>query len=434
MIKRLTYMIFSLPKVRFLFMCLMTLLLSGCESDGDDSLGEDGNYKASANCWQTKIISAVLSVIDELYKTSSEKVIDGGPALICVSFAIWMSFKILKTLPSFKEENLGEVWTEIGQKLFVCMFCAWIVYKVGNIDWSLQTFLFPVYNTISELGVSILAATAAHLPATSDMGEFGKVTFPNIDYGQCKVNINELNSLKESLSAPINCLACSVSNRLNTGIKIGTALISSGDLGAMLAGILVAILFTVTKYSFIFVLVDGLFRLNFAAFLLPVMIIGIPFNYTRKWSKHVFLMFLNSSGIMLFITLLICISIGALQYIMDTLGPQLDESVSNGGPMILAIILISVLLINVPDFGVALADKFIGGGGGIDFQKKVSKFVMRNVKKAGYQIMAAATNSATRKFTDTLEKYEVSREALDSARQIKKKIDSIAGRGKNDDD
>lgn len=431
MIQKLIYNILFSPRMRFLCMSMMMLFLGGCM---DDSVGEKENYQASANCWQTKIVNAVLSIIDELYKTSAEKVTNGGPALICVSFAIWMSFKILKTLPSFKEENLGEIWTEIGQKLFICMFCAWIVYQMGNIDWALQTFLFPVYNTISELGLNILAATSGTLSENNNLGEFGEVTYPKIDYGQCKINIDDTHSLKESLANPVNCLACSVSNRLNAGIKIGLSLIYLGDIGTIFAGILVLVLFTVTKFSFIFVLVDGLFRLNFAAFLMPVLIIGIPFNYTRKWSKHVFLMFLNSSGIMLFITLLICISIGALQYIMDSLGSQLDESVSNGGPMILAIILISVLFINIPDFGVSLADKFIGGGGGIEFQKKVSKFVIRNVKKAGYQVMAAATNSATRKFTDTLEKYEATREALDSARQIKKKIDSIAGKRGDDDD
>ncbi len=431
MIQKLIYKITSSHILRFMFMIALTFVLSGCEKDGDDSLGEDQNYAANANCWQVKIVNAVLSIIDTLYKTSATKVTNGGPALICISFAIWMAFKILKTLPSFKEENLGEVWTEIGQKLFVCIFCAWVVFKVGNINWSIQTFLIPIYNTISELGLQVLSSL--QLSNSTDLGDYGKVTYPKVDYNQCKVNIDIESSLKTALATPINCLACAVSDRLNSGIKIGVALISSLNLSAIFIGLIVVILFTVVKFSFIFVLVDSLFRLNFAAFLLPILIIAIPFNYTRKWSKHVFLMFLNSSGIMLFITLLIAISIGALQNIMDTLGPQLDEgNVEGGGPMLLAILLISVLLVNIPDFGVSLSDKFIGGGGGIEFQKKVSKFVIRNVKKAGYAVLSAVTQGASTKFTDTLEKYQATREAVDSARQIKKKIDSFSG--KNDDD
>lgn len=431
MIQKLIYKITSSRTLRFLFASVMVFVLSGCETDGDDSLGEDQNYNANATCWQTKIVNAVLSIIDVLYKTSANKVTEGGPAVICICFAIWMSFKILKTLPSFKEENLGEVWTEIGQKLFICIFCAWIVYTTGNIDWSLQTFLIPVYNTIAELGLQVLSSL--QLADSSDLGEYGKVVYPTVNYGQCKVNVVDMNSLKTALATPINCLACAVSDRLNSGVKIGVALISSGNIGAIFIGLLVVVLFTIVKFCFIFVLVDGLFRLNFAAFLLPVLILAIPFNYTRKWSKHVFLMFLNSSGIMLFITLLISISIGALQNIMNTLGPQLDEgNVEGGGPMLLAILLISVLLVNIPDFGISLADKFIGGGGGVEFQKKVSKFVIRNIKKAGYKVLSIVSEGATTKFTDTLEKYQATREAVDSARQIKKKIDSFAG--KNDDD
>ncbi len=431
MIQKLIYKLTSSHVLRFIFTIALTFVLSGCEKDSDDSLGEEQNYNANAACWQTKIVNAVLSIIDGLYRTSSNKVADGGAAVICISFAIWMSFKILKTLPSFKEENLGEVWTEIGQKLFVCMFCAWIVYKTGNINWSIQTFLIPIYNTISELGLQVLSSL--QLADSSNLGDYGKVTYPPVNYGQCKVNIDITLSLKTALATPINCLACAVSDRLNSGIKIGVALISSLNLGAIFIGLLVVVLFTIVKFCFIFVLVDGLFRLNFAAFLMPVLIIAIPFNYTRKWSKHVFLMFLNSSGIMLFITLLIAISISALQNIMDTLGPQLNEgNVEGGGPMLLAILLISVLLVNIPDFGVSLSDKFIGGGGGIEFQKKVSKFVIRNVKKAGYSALSTVSKGATKKFTDTLEKYQATREALDSARQIKKKIDSFSG--KNDDD
>ena len=206
----------------------------------------------------------------------------------------------------------------------------------------------------------------------------------------------------------------------------------------MLVGIIIMLILTAAKYGFVFFIVDSLFRLNFAAFLFPLLIMGVPFSYTRKWSKFGLEMFLNSSGIMLFLGILVSLSVGSLEYILETFAQNdafTEANLVGQGPVLLSLLLIATLLINIPGMGVALADKFIGGGRGLEFQKQVSKFVVNTAKRAGAAILGGITAGATKTITTTLEKYEGTREALDSIKQVKNKVNDKLNTmaGYNDD-
>lgn len=166
-------------------MCRYVRIVPDClRKDDDSSLGGEGNYAEQANCWQAKIIEIVLSQINNMFSDASGKVANGGSTIVMFGFAIWMAFRMLKILPSFKEENLGEIWTEIGQKLFLCAFCAWCVSDSGMISWTLKTFVVPIYNAILELGAQILGQVKPSKTIT--LGDFGDVTF-NGNYNQCKL-------------------------------------------------------------------------------------------------------------------------------------------------------------------------------------------------------------------------------------------------------
>lgn len=437
MLQTLLYKIITSRKLRYFLSLFMLVFLAGCSDDGDEAMGEDGNYSTQANCWQVKIMDATLGIINKLYKSSSEQVAadsfaTGGAGLICISFAIWLAFKILKILPSFKEENLGEIWTEIGQKLAICMFCAIIVSQTNNITWAITTFVIPIYTTLLELGLRILDASGTEgLAQSSALGEYGTVEYTH-DYSTCAVSNIEIDSLKEGISPMAGCLICAISDRLNTGIKIGVALICTLRISGILVGITMLLLFIAAKFSFVLFIIDSLFRLNFVAFLMPIMIIGVPFAYTRKWSKHCFLMFLNSAGILMFMALLITLAVGAMEYIVGQMGGNFSQtSIEGMGPMLLALFMLALLLVNIPGMGVALADRFIGGGGGLEFQKKISKFVINLAKKTAAKILSSISSSATQSITDAMEKYEKVREVFDTMKQIKNKtssqINSLAG-------
>ena len=419
MIRELIHKYFTWKTLRCLCSVALVLLLCACKNDDDTSSSKDTNYEEQSACWQAKIIDVVLSQINSLLSGAAGKVADGGAGVVMLGFSIWMCFKLLKVLPSFKEENLGEVWTEIGQKLFLCAFCAVAVSNTGYIYWAIDTFAVPLYTTILGLGSSIL--TSIQSGNSVDLGIFGTVTFES-PYTECGVPEVDSHDFQGSVQPMASCLACQINSRLNSGIKLGIELIAMFEIGTILVGITLLLIFTAAKFGFIFFIIDGLFRLNFAALLFPLLIMGVPFNYTRKWSKFGLEMFLNSSGIMLFMGTLICIAIGALETTLSLYAGNGSISVSNlagQGPVLLSLLLISTLLINIPGMGVALADKFIGGGLGLEFQKQVSQFVMNTAKRAGAAILGGVTAGATSTITGTLEKYQLTREALDSVRQAR---------------
>lgn len=443
MIKALKYKLYSFltsGTFRFLTSLALMFFLSGCENDDDTSLSGDGNFNSQATCWQAQIADTVTAVIDILYNDSSRKVIQGGGNLMLVAFAVWMAFKLLKVLASFKEESMGEVWTEIFQKLFLVAFCSYFIFS-SAIDDAINLFVLPIYQTMLELGLRGLneqgGGLLQHLTEFL-LGDFGTILFGHEEACPTELQLSVTDGhLREPIRIASNCVICEINSRLNSGIKIGVTLITSLQLFAILLGIIIILLFTAAKFGFVLFLIDALFRLNFAVFLLPVLLMGVPFNYTRKWSKHGFLMFINSSGIMMFMCLLINICVMTLEgMLQEFIGESfsLFDAASIATPM-LGMLLVSLLLVNIPGFAVILADKFIGGGQGKEFAEKVSKFVQDVGKKIGAKVIDTLTDGATTTVNEMLDKYEHTRRAMDAVKQVKSKVSNAVNSlaGYNDD-
>ncbi len=433
MLRFYIYKYFSLKTFRILSALFSIFLLSGCENS-DNASGENENYEQQASCWQAAIIKYVIKQTDTLFSKAKELVIGGeaGAAIICISFSIWMALRLLKILPSFKEHNLGEIWTEIAQKLFLCAFCAFILLAGEHLNFAMNTFLFPVYNTIVELGANILSFKGDSI----DLGDYGEITFKS-EFNVCQMSGDlQASSISDGIGPMSECMVCAIKDRLNIGVKIGIAMISTGGIGSILTGLTVLLLFTGAKLFFVLFLMDGLFRLNFAVFLLPLLVMAIPYAYTRKWIAHCFKMFINSSGVMLFMGLLISVSINAIIFVIQNSqnaagGGFTADEVAGRGPVLLSILLIATLLINIPGIAVALADKFIGGGGGLEFQKKISKFVFTVARRIAAAVTSYYTGGTTNQINEGLEKYETIRNIKDRIKTTKEafnhKINSLAG-------
>lgn len=437
-IRNKLYYLLSSKKFRSLAILFMVIFLTGCE-DIIEPEGQAGNYNSQANCWQTKITHAVTKVVDSLYHKGVGQAMDSGANVVLVGFAVWLGFKLLKVLASFKEESVGEVWNEIFQKLFVCAFCAYFLGAGGEVGEAMSLFVIPIYSEMLNLGIDLLSNLKNSMKSI-DLSPFGTVNFAH-GVVTCPagsgVSAGGLQSTVQPLS---DCMICNINARLNGGIKVGIGLISTLSAGPIIVGLVMIVLFTLAKFGFVLYVVDSLFRLNFAAFLLPLLIAGVPFSYTRKWSKHGLLMFLNSAGCMLFIGLLIGIAVGALENIYsdlvgeDAFDPKKVEGVA--GSMLLSMVLISLLVFNIPGQGVSLSDKFVGGGGGLVFAKKVSKFIINSVKAAGAAVLAGITGGASAGVSATAQKFETSMEVMHNMKQkihsASRSLNSVAGR--NDDD
>ncbi|MBR2273991.1 MAG: hypothetical protein IJ864_04090 [Alphaproteobacteria bacterium] len=436
MINFLKYKLYSLlssDKLRSIMLFAAVFLLSGCDNAEDTSAGKDNNISEQANCWQTQIAHTVTHALDTLYKFSADKVVKGGANLVLVGFAVWLAFKLLKVLGSFKEENLGEVWTEILQKLVLCAGCAFCVASADRMTGAINSLILPLYTTILELGARTMEYGKTSTQGFN-LGEiFGQLLFAHSN-DACAIvpkelSIAALDGGSTNINTLSDCMICRINDRLNVGVQLGINMIVSMRLGALLIGIFVIVLFTAAKLFFVLYLVDALFRLNFAVYLLPVLIMGIPFKFTRKWSKQGLLLFLNSAGIMLFLGMLISIAVRAIEASI-TGGYDYDSFEGLGTPL-QTITLLSILLINIPGMGVAMADKFIGGGMGLEFQKKISKFVMNSLKKAGGAAIGTLSSGATSLMTKAMERHEVTREVLTNIKQknssVSNTLNSLAG-------
>ena len=178
MMQTLKYKFYSLfsSKVFLYFVLFFAILfLTGCEETGETADGKEGNIAAQITCWQTAITNAVLGNLNDMYKETAKKVSSGGSTIILLAFAVWLALKLLKVLGSFKEENVGEVWTEIFQKLVLCAVCAFIVHKPENISTAVNSFVVPIYNAVIELASQVLNLSADD--GGFNLGIFGQVIF-----------------------------------------------------------------------------------------------------------------------------------------------------------------------------------------------------------------------------------------------------------------
>lgn len=438
-IKNKLYLLLLSKKFRSLAILFVVLFLSGCDEIIEPD-GKTGNFNAQANCWQTKITHAVTQVVDQLFNKGAAQATAGGVNVVLAGFAVWMAFKLLKVLASFKEESVGEVWNEIFQKMFVCAFCAYFLGAGGGVSEAMNLFVIPIYQEILNLGIEMMSVRPETL-GSIELGSFGTINFTH-GVVTCPSGGNvSAGALQGAVQPLSDCMVCNINARLNGGIKIGLGLISTLSPGPIIVGLIMIILFNFTKLAFVLYVVDSLFRVNFAAYLLPLLIAGVPFRYTRKWSKHGLLMFLNSAGCMLFIGLLVGVSVGALENIFADLSgqgelePEKVEGIACS--MLLSMILISLLLFNIPAQGVALSDKFIKGGGGLVFAKKVSKFIINSVKIAGELILLAITEGASEGAVETANETEATMQMLQELKQktqnISKTLNSMAGRDDDDE-
>jgi len=429
MLKNILYSFYTSRTIRSLFAFAMVILLGGCEDDSEVNLAQD-----DPSCWQAEITRSVLQIVDDLYTRGGGLVVasKAGANLIFVAFAVWMGFKLLKVLSSFKEESLGEVWTEIFQKLFLCAICAYFVSQMSHLDEAINYFVLPIYQAFIELGLRALTKTETIFSIA--LGDFGSIDFTISEQkctdlfsyfgGDSAMGKVKSGDLYTPLEKATDCIVCEISDRLNSGYKIGIALVTSMSFGAMLVGFLVVFLFTAAKFGFVLYLVDSVFRLNFAVFLIPALIVGLPFSYTRKWSKHGFEMFINSSGIMFFMALLVNICTSSIEKIIATLNIT-SMGIAAKDTTLFAIILVALLMVNIPGFAVLLANKFIGGGNGQEFNEKISKFLVNVLKKTAGAALNSVTSGAATIATTTMQKYDESRQALDHVKQAKHGAQSV---------
>lgn len=453
--KMKTIKINSILKVLFIIFSAL-FLLTACSDNAGDEGGtamsqDDPRYAADQQrtCWQSEFLSIFYKTIGaQTIKVYTEQTKHNNLfGVVILGFSIWMAYQILRHIAAPAPESLGEFWTKIVRKAFLCAMCGILASSTDQIYYVLQNFIFPIYITILEFTSKILEVTAndpaAQIKAIKIASTFGDDTGDSGTGYICEVYKNQFQGTgchfngkmstdfssgefpKEPMEL-MGCMACAVSDRLSVGYDVAIRLFKIGNFTAFCVACFLAICFTIVKLGFVFYLVDSIFRLNIILIILPFLIMAYPFEQIRKWSISGFKIILSSSAIMLCLGLTISMTILAMQKMLT----QKDMDFGNSalyekfGSTAMALIFMGFLIIKATGIAVELSSKISGIQTSADFQKKFKALVAT----IGRAVLLAFTAGASKTATTIIDHIEKLRQLREKYRKAKAKLDKARAR------
>ncbi len=427
--------------LRTIFMVFaLVFVLGGCGSDssnGNVSVIELSDNPDEQNeldeqqraCWQAELLSSFYNVMAESSVKAYPHVTGSAMPFMMVAFAVWLSFQILKHVGSVVEESPGVIWTDIGRMAFLCLTCGLLASSTTFLLYVLNKLIFPIYYAFLEYGSLVL-----NTMTTSAEADAPGIYLGEPEKGVCLIYSNSLvcsappienvtlSSFPSGPSDLMQCLACAVNDRMQLGFVLAKNLMGMFTLSSVICGLLLYVVFAIVKISFVFYMVDSIFRMNIMVILLPCFIMAYPFKYTRKWVKQGLLIVLNSAAILAFIAIVIALALMAMQILLvdnSALIGNRDSYREFGAPALI-VLLVAFLVLKSIGLAVSLASSVVGGGGGTDFQKKIASLAAQIAKGAFIWV----TGGVGKVFTQT----RIGQALEQKRNDAKNKINELAGR------
>ena len=411
--------------------------------EGNDVMNEPkiGDKEKAAigesSCWQGELLAIFYKPLadmslDVYKKLTSENIMN----LMILAFSLWMAFQILRHVASPTPESIGEFWTKVLRKATLCFACGYLASTPESIMYVINTFVMPIYITLLELCGHVLDLTnnteEAKAAAVYLQGHDGYGICDSFNHGggtrACQVpdSVSVKVTSTEFPTEPLtlmSCMACSVSARLDTGIRVAMYALHGGVFG-VLVGVFLMLAFLITKLGFAMYLVDSIFRLDMMIIIAPFLILFYPFEQTRKWTTTGFKIILNSSAIMLCMGVLISMTVMAMVKVLskDSIGNFGDtKAYDSFGIIPVSLIFLGFIIVKAAGTAVSLADSITGGGGDTKFQKKMASLVGTVAKG----IFTAFTAGAGRVVTSIVESSQRLRALSDKVKSTQEKINKI---------
>ncbi len=448
---------------------IVVFTLSGCSEDeamqaslpGETSKQtEERLAKENRECWQETVLSLLYDTMGTVSMGMYSKITSGALSLMMVAFSIWFAIRLLKFVTSVKDASgeSAEMWNEVLKKFVLCFVCGYLATSVEGLLWILNMVIFPIYNAFLEFGSKVLeASSTTNADGKNTVTVFGET----ITAGKnivCNADGTANASLTGFPEAPrnmMNCMICAVNERLSLGNALAYHVLQMKGFMVTVVGLLILVSFTIIKLSFVFYLVDTIFRFTMMVVLLPILIMSYAFDQTQGWSKEGLKTMLNSAAFMMVIAILIAMALLAvIQILQDnqaTFNPQGAEqeaAFKEFNPAVMALMLIAFLIKNTLSVAQKMVSAIIGGNAEAKFQKKLKALV----GMIGKGILAWLTAGAS-KGVEAVQKIQKVKEAIEKAKQshigkaaiaahnkyknakdkfdqIKNRMDDLAGRNK----
>lgn len=386
------------------------------------SLADDVNAKRdNGQCWQTEVVDVLYNIMGKVALETYRKMVKGALALSMVGFAIWMSWRLLKQLGSFKEETMGEVWTEIAKMFFLCLICGTIASRVDLLVLVLGDFIFPIYNAFLEFASELLK-TAVPKDAAKELTIFAVPVKIDTQF-TCAVEKTikltaDSTGFPDSPKQMMNCMICAMDNSLSFGMTLAFETLKHNGFTGWIVGFFILACFMFVKLGFVFYLVDTIFRFTVMVIMLPIMILGYPFPKTKDLLAQGLKTMLNSAAFMMFFALIVTMCIQAVATILDKFSSVLtgEKAFQDLSVPFICMLLIAFLVMSSIKIAGTLCDSFVGGSSNSEFQKDAKALIVGAAKwilSCGTRIVSFIT---PRSVKDTINRK------MESLMNIKNKV------------
>ena len=283
---------------------------------GDISWVDKEGNERHGGCWQDKILTTLYEAMGTMAMGLYEDITKGALALEMVGFGIWFMLRLMRFVSSITPENSGEVWNEVFKKIFLCLFCGILASSTTGTLYVLNTFIFPIYNAFLEFGGEILN-TIGQDQLNPDMNvDLWVLNFklsvakPTLCLPAAGANEATLEGFPEGPLKMMNCMICALNERLSIGNYISFRIMRSGSFWMIVNGLILLVTFMIIRLSFVFYLVDNVFKFAVIVVMLPILVLFYPFQ--KKWAIFGVKTILSSAAFMMGISIMIAISMKAL--------------------------------------------------------------------------------------------------------------------------
>lgn len=427
-----------------LIVAVSMFVLTGCaENDknpavnraafaGDESSAAD----AQSTCWQDVIINLLYKNMGQVAMGTYSKITDGALTFMMIAFAVWLSLRLLKHVSSFTEENIGETWTEIAKKFFLCFACGYLASSTDGLLFFMNHAIFPVYNAFLEFAGELLSKASAGGAKMAPLEVFG-YKFTSGQTTVCKlssmVSQADLSGFPDGPREMMNCMICAMNDRMNLGLAMAYKVLKAPGFMATMIGLMIIACFTFVKLGFVFYLVDTIFRFTVMVVMLPILIMGYPFPMTKKWLSQGFLTILNSAAFMMFMAIMIAIAMLALEQIIidnkNIFTEGMDEAAFTEFSIpFMCLLMIGFLIASSVELAQQVTDSLVGGSSKGSFNAKAKAVIVGVAKFVGSMFTMGAVGAiskvaAARKVMEGVQKGKA------KVASFKNKLNGLAGRG-----
>lgn len=340
-------------KILRMLVVLLPLMfaLTSCSNEGanqSDKAPETLAEEHSA-CWQASILTSIYEAMGSMSMGLYKDITQGALAVEMVGFALWFCIRLMKFVGAITPENAGEVWNEVFKKLFLCLFCGILASSTSGCLWVLNTIIFPIYNAFLDFAAQIvyMAGNEQKWDKVTVLGWTTQVEKAPLCQAAGGMAEATLSGFPESPMTMMNCMICMMNERLSIGTYISFRVMKVDEWEYVLNGIILLVVFMVLKLSFVFYLVDNIFKFAVMIVMMPILILFYPFQ--KKWAIFGVKTILSSAAFMMAISIMITVCMKALlsiimehQEIFNPANPE--QHMRNSGGVFLAIMLLGFLV------------------------------------------------------------------------------------------